>query len=117
MRKAIFVIFMLFFLTAVSSQAALYKGQRVYSKVCMSCHNDGEAFISTKTQKEWKSLMKSKGKKLSELHLSSENFKKEKKYKKYKKYFKGSRFKKKSKHLKQFLVEYAKDSGNVPACN
>ena len=42
---------------------------------------------------------------------------KDKKAQKLWKYFKSSTYKKKTKHLKQFLVEYAKDSGNVPACN
>jgi len=116
MRKYFFVICSLLFLS-VSTHAALYKGQKIYSKVCMKCHTDGEAFIAKKKQKKWNTLMKNKGKKLVYLHLESEKFKKEKKYKKYKKYFNGSKFKKKSKHLKQFLVEYAKDSGNVPACN
>ncbi|QFR49113.1 cytochrome C [Sulfurimonas lithotrophica] len=117
MKKAFFIIISIFFFTVIPSQAALYKGQKVYSKVCMKCHTNGEAFVSNKKQKEWNSLMKNKGKKLAELHLISEDFKKEKQYQKYKKYFEGNEFKKKSKHLKQFLVEYAKDSGNVPACN
>ena len=29
----------------------------------------------------------------------------------------SNKYTKKSKHLKQFVIEYAKDSGNVPACN
>ncbi len=52
-----------------------------------------------------------KGKPLASLHLKS------KKSKKSWKYFKSKKYSKKSKHLKQFLIEYAKDSGNVPACN
>lgn len=55
--------------------------------------------------------MKHKGKKLAEIHLNSQ------KAKKSWKYFKSKRFKRKAKHLKDFLVEYAKDSGRVPACN
>jgi len=117
MKKTFFIICSILYLTTISSHAALYKGQRVYSKVCMACHTDGETFIATKKQKEWNSLMNKKGKKLAKLHLKSQEFQKEVKYKKYKKYFEGKTFKKKSKHLKQFLVEYAKDSGNVPACN
>ena len=55
--------------------------------------------------------MKKKGKPLAKLHL------KDKDAKKSWKYFKSKTYTKKTKHLKQFLVEYAKDSGNVPACN
>ncbi len=115
--KKTFLIFTIFILTTISSQAALYKGQRIYSKVCMACHMDGETFVSKKTQKEWAYLMESKGRGLSTLHLNSVMFQKEKEFQKYQKYFNGSKYKKKSKHLKEFLIEYAKDSGNVPACN
>ena len=55
--------------------------------------------------------MKKKGKPLAKLHL------KKKSAKKSWKYFKSKKYTKKSKHLKQFVIEYAKDSGNVPACN
>jgi cytochrome c1 len=115
--KKTFLIFAIFFLTIINSNAALYKGQRVYSKVCMACHTDREGFVSTKTQDEWAGYMNNKGSRLSVVHINSGKFKKEEKYIKYKKYFEGKRFKKKSKHLKEFLIEYAKDSGNVPACN
>ncbi len=111
------VILCLFVLLSVSSQAALYKGQRVFSKVCINCHTSGEAFIAEKAQYEWEMFMYSKSKKLIDAHLESEKFKKEEQYKKYEKYFKGRRFQKISKHLKEFLLEYAKDSGNVAACN
>ncbi len=55
--------------------------------------------------------MKNKGENLAKLHLEN------KKAKKSHKYFKSKKFKKRAKHLKDFMVEYAKDSGNVPACN
>jgi hypothetical protein len=98
-----------FFMT--SSDAAIYKGQRIFIKKCLKCHKDGQNFIAEHTMKEWKKLMKKRGKPLAELHLEN------KKAKKSWKYFKSKRYSKKSKHLKQFLIEYAKDSGNVPACN
>ena len=120
MKKIIFIVLTVFIFSVLSSEAALYKGQRIYAKKCMTCHKTGEAFIAKKTKRQWKKLMKKKGKKLANLHLKSKKFKKYKKVKKYKKakkYFKGKKFTKKSKHLRQFLIEYAKDSGNVPACN
>ena len=55
--------------------------------------------------------MKKKGLALKKIHLKT------KKAKRAWKYFKSKKYTKKSKHLQQFLVEYAKDSGNVPACN
>jgi cytochrome c2 len=98
-------------LSVTSADAAIYKGQRIFIKKCLKCHDAGQNFVSKYRMRQWKKLMKNKGKPLAELHLNSE------KAKKSWKYFKSKRYFKKSKHLKQFLVEYAKDSGNVPACN
>ena len=55
--------------------------------------------------------MKKKGKALAELHLEDD------KAKKSWKYFNNKLYAKDSRHLEDFLIEYAKDSGNVPACN
>ena len=117
MKKLSFIFISILLFSAVSSQAALYKGQREYMKVCMKCHLDGESFVSSIKKRTWKKNMKNKGIKLSNIHLKSSKFKEEKKYKKYKKYFLGKKYTKNIKHLKQFVIEYAKDSGNVPACN
>ncbi len=107
-----YILIIIFFLFTVSSlDAAIYKGQRVFMKECMSCHKICQEFIAKKTQEEWLSLMKDKGQPLSKLHLNSEDAKESWEY------FKSKKYIKKSKHLKQFLVEYAKDSGKVPACN
>jgi len=103
----------MFILTSLTSNAAVYKGQRIFVKKCVKCHRDGQQFVASKKKKEWKRLMKKKGRKIAQIHLKSKN----EKTKKSHKYFKSRKFKKKSKHLKQFLMEYAKDSGNVPACN
>ncbi len=111
MRKFILFILLLTFFTLSNSQAAIYKGQKVFVKKCLKCHEAGQAFVATKKIRYWKKAMKKKGKPLAKLHL------KNKKAKKSWKYFKSKKYTKKSKHLKQFLVEYAKDSGNVPACN
>ncbi len=117
MKRIIFILASLLLFTLSSSEAALYKGQRAYAKVCIKCHTDREAFISSFNKRTWKKYMRKKGKKLAAVHLKSSKFKKAKKYSKYKKYFKSRKYAKTAKHLKQFLVEYAKDSGNVPACN
>ena len=98
-------------LSLTSADAAIYKGQRVFIKKCLKCHKTGQNFIAKYKQRQWKKWMKQKGKPLAELHLNSKEAKKSWKY------FKNKRYTKKSKHLRQFLVEYAKDSGNVPACN
>ena len=94
--------------TLLSSEAAIYKGQKVYKSHCVSCHTDGAAFVSKKDAKYWGDKMASKGKPLAELHTKNE------KAKDSWDYFNGSKYAKKSKHLKQFLIEYAKGSNKVP---
>ena len=113
MNKFILLLLSLFVFTSFTASAAVYKGQRIFVKKCVKCHKDGQAFVSKKKKRTWKKLIKKKGKKLASIHLKS----KKKKAKKSKRYFKSRKYKKKSKHLKQFLMEYASDSGNVPACN
>ena len=111
MTKFIFILLSLTIFSLTTSNAAIYKGQRVFVKKCLKCHDAGQSFVSQYKMKKWKKWMKKKGKPLAKLHL------KDKKAKKSWKYFKSKKYTKKSKHLKQFLIEYAKDSGNVPACN
>jgi len=111
MTKFLLIFLSLTIFTLSSSNAAIYKGQKVFIKKCLKCHEGGQNFVSKYKMKKWKKLMKKKGKGLANLHLKNS------KAKKSWKYFKSSKYKKKSKHLKQFLIEYAKDSGNVPACN
>jgi len=111
MNKLLLIILSLTIITITSSNAAVYKGQRIFVKKCLKCHKDGQNFVSKYKVREWKKFLQKKGKPLAKLHLDSQ--KAEGSWK----YFKSSRYSKKSKHLKDFLVEYAKDSGNVPACN
>ena len=111
MIKKIYILltmFALFF--SLNLNAASYKGQRVFSKRCVKCHGRQD-FIESKTRRQWKKLMKHKGQKLAEIHLESP------KAKRSWRFFKSKRYKRKAKHLKDFLIEYAKDSGRVPACN
>lgn len=111
MRKIMMSVLALTVLGLGSAEAAVYKGQKVYIKKCRKCHGGGLEVAASKKKRTWKKLMKNKGEGLAKLHLEN------KKAKKSWSYFESSRYKKRSKHLKDFLVEYAKDSGNVPACN
>ena len=98
-------------LMAAGGNAAVYKGQREYQKKCKSCHANGQEIAAAYKRQEWKILMEDHGKGLAELHLKST------KAKDSWHYFEGSSYKKHSKDLKDFMIEFAKDSGNVPACN
>lgn len=111
MNKTVLMFVSMFFIFSVSSHAAIYKGQKVFVKECVSCHNGGQAFIAKKKMNEWKKIMDKKGKPLAELHLSNKSAQDSWSF------FESNNYEKNSKHLQQFLVEYAKDSGNVPACN
>ncbi|HHH72851.1 MAG TPA: cytochrome C [Sulfuricurvum sp.] len=111
MRRVVFTALISALLTGSFAEAAVYKGQREFHKKCKKCHRDGQEIAYTYKSRAWKKMMKNKGEGLAELHLKNE------KAKKSWKYFKSKKYQKKSKHLKDFMVEYAKDSGNVPACN
>jgi len=117
MKKLLIITILGLFFSLTNSNAAVYKGQKIYIKKCRVCHSSGFDLASLKKKKEWDELMKRKGKPLSDIHLKSKNIKNDKDGKKIKKYFKSKKYFKKSRHLKDFLYEYAKDSGNVPACN
>ena len=94
-----------------SAEAAVYKGQKVYLKKCKKCHGGGLEVAASKKKRTWKKLLKNKGEGMAKLHLEN------KKAKKSWKYFKSKKYQKRARHLKDFMTEYAKDSGNVPACN
>lgn len=111
MNKIIFYIISAFFITQVTSEAAVYKGQRVYVKECRHCHGGGQSIAASKNMRTWKKMLKDKGADLAAIHLSND------KAKDSWEYFNSDKFQKKAKDLKDFLVEYAKDSGKVPACN
>jgi cytochrome c5 len=100
------------FLTGSSTlYAAAYKGQKIYMDSCKECHGGGQEFAGSKKQRVWERLMKNKGEKLVQIHLSS------KKAHPSLDYFKDRSFEKGALHLEDFFIKYASDSGNVPACN
>jgi uncharacterized membrane protein YgaE (UPF0421/DUF939 family) len=107
MRTRILLIAFIVIFSFDFLNAAAYKGQRVYSKNCASCHGTVE-YVTSKTKGQWISFLIKNGDKLAQIHLKSN------KAKKSWKYFKSKKYKKKLKHLKDFLLEYAKDSGKVP---
>lgn len=114
---------------ATTLNALVYKGQKEYMKQCRVCHSGGEQIAQKETQKTWQAYFAKKGKKLSDIHIGSQRVEDQinslhqkgqaKKVTKegVEKYFKSKKYVKTSRHLRDFFVEYAKDSGNVPACN
>ena len=111
MNKLFAFIMSLFFVTEIVSSAAVYKGQRIYVKECRECHGGGQGVAESKKGREWKKMLQNNGEELAQVHLNSQ------KAKDSWEYFKSDKFQSKSKDLKDFLMEYSKDSGKVPACN
>ncbi|MFA6761102.1 MAG: cytochrome C [Sulfuricurvum sp.] len=104
---------LMFTMLAVSASAAVYKGQREYVRNCISCHTTGQDFVYSKTSLEWRKFMAKKGDRLKSLHINSTN----PEAKGSDKYFNSKAYEKNTRHLQDFLIEYAKDSGRIPACN
>lgn len=113
MKFPLALVFSLSLCCIPALEAAVYKGQKVYVKKCRKCHGGGQKIAADKRMKEWKDLLnkKNKGSGLAQIHLESE------KAKDSWRYFDSKQYRKSAKHLRDFMVEYAKDSGNVPACN
>ncbi len=111
MNKYFFTTLFLLVLLSTSSSAAVYKGQKVFVRKCVECHIKGQAFVALKSQDEWEEMMEDNGTPLKDIHLDDDEAVDSWKY------FKSKKYTKKVKHLKDFLMEYASDSGNVPACN
>lgn len=102
----------LFLMLAFSTlNAATYKGQKAYIDSCKECHGGGQELAASKNIRTWEKIMDKKGEKLADIHVNS------KKAQPSWEYFQDRKFTKDAKHLEDFLTEYAKDSGNVPACN
>lgn len=105
-----FILFS-FLLAAPMLNAATYKGQKVYITSCKECHGGGQELAASKKMRTWEKIMDNKGEKLIDIHMAS------KKAQASWEYFSDRKFTKDSRHLEDFLIEYARDSGNVPACN
>ncbi len=93
---------------ATSAMADPAKGQKLYLKYMKDIIGmNGAKFAAKHTQEEWTALFDKDG----------EGFKKEfGTSDKAKKFFEGEKFKTMLPDLKDFAVEYASDSGNVPSC-
>jgi len=89
--------------------ADVKKGQKAYLKTFKSKFKmNGTKFATLHTQAQWEELFANEG----------EGFKKEftANYPKSKKTLEKKNIWKKLQHVKDFAIEYASDSGNVPSC-
>lgn len=86
--------------------ADIKKGQSMYLKTCKKCHGNGTKGAAMKTQGEWVKAFENEAAILRGWHKGTEA----------EKYLKTKRFKKRYLDLKDFVWEYASDSGSVPSC-
>ena len=92
--------------TGTTLSADIKKGQKAYLKQCKKCHGNGTKGDAMKSQDEWEEAFEDDAAIFIEWHAGT----------KAEKYVNGKKFKKYAPHLKDFLYEYANDSGNVPSC-
>ena len=111
MNKIILCSLVMFIALPPHVSAASYKGHSLFKRKCFECHSEGLKFIKGKTTFEWEEIMEKKGMQVANIHFEldqkDEDFK----------YFRGSKYKRDSRHYLDFFLEYASDSGNVPACD
>ena len=106
----ILMAFAILFTLTSALHADATKGQKYYLKFLKRKTGiNGAKFTIQHTQDEWKVLFANKAKKFIDEYS--------KKYPKAKKFLNKEKFKTRySKHILDFCVEYAKDSGNIPSC-
>ncbi|WP_024954148.1 hypothetical protein [Sulfurospirillum arcachonense] len=102
--------FMMVGMMSSSAFADAAKGQKYYLKFLKKKTSlKGSEFAVQHTQEEWKTLFADGGAKFIAEYST--------KYPKLEKFFNGDKFKNKyMKHISDFCIEYASDSGNVPSC-
>ncbi|MCK5538865.1 MAG: hypothetical protein KAI79_18710 [Bacteroidales bacterium] len=95
-----------FTLMTTTASADAEKGKRVYQKFMkVDCVITGGAVAGKHTQKEWKKLTGDAFKsELEKICPTTKSF------------LDGAKFKKLENHLHDFMYEFGKGSGNIPAC-
>jgi hypothetical protein len=113
MKKILSILLASFLLVGMMSSSALAdaaKGQKYYLKFFKKKTGlNGAKFATVHSQDEWKTYFANDAEKFIAEYSKT--------YPKMEKFLTGSKFKSKySKHIKDFCIEYANDSGNVPSC-
>ena len=113
MKKIFAIVLSSVLLVGILSSSAFAdaaKGQKYYLKFLKKKTGlNGAKFATIHTQAEWKILFADGGAKFIAEYTA--------KYPKLEKFFNGNKFKSKyMKHIADFCIEFANDSGNVPSC-
>ncbi len=105
-KSVLIIIVLLFSSTAI---ADVNKGKRYYMKsLKQKFRMNGLEFTQLHTAQEWRALFEEEGKGfISEFS---------RKYPEQKAFLDDPKLWKKLQHVRDFAIEYAKDSGNIPSC-
>lgn len=105
----IFLLFAAVLMIASTLIADVNKGKRYYMKEFKQKFKmDGLDFVQLHTQAEWEALFKDDARGF--IAEFSE------KYPKYKPFLHNPKLQKKLRHVGDFAIEYASDSGKIPSC-
>ncbi|AHJ14488.1 hypothetical protein [Sulfurospirillum multivorans] len=112
MKKLIGLLVSAFFIVGLLSTNALAdaaKGQKYYLKYMKNDSGmNGAKFAAQHTQGEWKALFDGKGEKFIAEYSA--------KFPTLDAFLKGEKFQKFMPDIRDFCIEFASDSGNVPSC-
>lgn len=107
MKKLVILMTLLFI--ASSAMADVNKGKRYYMKnFKQKFKMNGLDFVQLHTQAEWELLFEDEGRGFI-VEFSE-------KYPKQERFLNDPKLWKKLQHVRDFAIEYASDSGNVPSC-
>jgi len=109
MQNRVFIIFTCIALfSTLTFGAQNIAGQKYYLKYCSDCHDAGNRGGGLASTSGWEENFKNNAKLMIFFH-EEEPIALE--------YLKTKKFKKQSKKMKKFLIEFASDSPNIPSCN
>lgn len=109
MKNLILSVILLSF-TLVPLNASVYKGQKYFKKKCLSCHGKALVFVTEKSYEEWTKYLDANGDTMYDLHKNLPQAAASMPY------FNSDKYRTSIGHFKDFFLEYANDTGNIPAC-
>lgn len=110
MRNRLFCLSACVCLIAPLLEAGVSKGHRLFKANCRDCHGKAFEFVTGKTTDQWGSILSDGGKTLRDFHVKSKEAQPSLEY------FNTPRYDGHVSHYRDFFLEYAGDTGNIPAC-
>lgn len=100
------------FSATLNASGIYFQGQKEYLKQCRDCHRESAIFVKKFTISHWSELLDNEGDILSSMHtkLTQKDIREEDDVQDTIDYFNSKRYLKKVKHLKTFVIRFAKDS-------